>query len=269
MLPKWLSTKPYLSLRSKVDDGDDKEGLLPQDNSSEDALIHRTSPTRPPSRRLWYIIIAQTCALMALLTVLANNLHDTREEKWLYSPAQDVISYKYYTFFNGFEDNISPFQSPPSTELDARWEDLYNFGISRIPRSQAARLPNRTEEIPGDEGNFIVELDVFHEIHCLNRIRKALYPDHYPEMRMDDPKNEEHISHCLDSIRQSLMCSSDVSTIVWQWNKTFHQAFPKGNVVHRCRDFEKIKEWALERRTKEKYNTSRHVESDLVIPILY
>ena len=40
-------------------------------------------------------------------------------------------------------------------------------GISRIPRSQAARLPNRTEDIPGDEGNFIIELDVFHEIHCL------------------------------------------------------------------------------------------------------
>ncbi|KAG9220404.1 hypothetical protein CCMSSC00406_0006669 [Pleurotus cornucopiae] len=263
---KWLSTRPYYS---NLDGWEAKEGLIPgNDTNSEDTLTEE-QPRPRSSRTLWYIIIAQSCALTALFTILASNSYIRREGKWLYSPAQDAISYKYYRFFNGFEGDISPFQAPPSAELDARWAGLYDFGISRIPRFQAARLPNRTEEIPGDEGNFIIELDVFHEIHCLNQIRKALYPDHYPDMRMDDPSTAEHVNHCIDSIRQSLMCSSDVSTIVWQWDAAVRRAFPKGSVVHRCRDFERIKEWALERRTKEKYNTSLHVANDLVIPVIY
>lgn len=28
-------------------------------------------------------------------------------------------------------------------------------------------------------GQFVVELDVFHQLHCLNAIRKTLYPERY------------------------------------------------------------------------------------------
>ncbi|KAJ8489377.1 hypothetical protein ONZ45_g11588 [Pleurotus djamor] len=249
----------------------DKIGLNDRSDETlrEERVLQAESRLRRTRSRLWYIIIAQGCIIVGLFIVLMNHL-GRPEDHYLYSPAEDAISYKYYTFFNGFTDDVSPFQVPPSPELDERWEDLYNFGISRIPKSQAAHLPNSTEVIPGDEDHYIVELDVFHELHCLNRIRKALFPAHYPDDTMDDPQIAEHISHCLDSVRQSLMCSSDVSTIVWKWDEKHHQAFPKGSVVHRCRDFDQIKEWALDRRTVEKYNTSRHVESDLPAPaILY
>jgi len=28
--------------------------------------------------------------------------------------------------------------------------------------------------------NYIIELEVFHQLHCLNDIRKAFYPERYP-----------------------------------------------------------------------------------------
>ncbi|KAF9486940.1 hypothetical protein BDN71DRAFT_770718 [Pleurotus eryngii] len=164
----------------------------------------------------------------------------------LYSPANEAVSYQHRKFFNGFGRNISPFQVPPSKELDELWEDLHNFRISRIPKSQAKLLPNVMEAIPGDEEHYAVELNVFHELHCLNRIRKTIYSEHYPDMRISLPGKEIHMSHCLDSIRQSLVCSSDVSLIVWKWDEEAGQSFPRGNVVHRCRDLDRIKEWALE-----------------------
>ena len=40
-------------------------------------------------------------------------------------------------------------------------------GISKISKDQAAKLPNKTHAIPGDEGYYIAELDVFHNLHCL------------------------------------------------------------------------------------------------------
>lgn len=36
-----------------------------------------------------------------------------------------------------------------------------SVGISRITKDEAARLPNKTHAIPGDDGHYIAELDVF------------------------------------------------------------------------------------------------------------
>ncbi|KAG9225253.1 hypothetical protein CCMSSC00406_0007084 [Pleurotus cornucopiae] len=207
---------------------------------------------------LWCIVLLQFVTIGILVWHM-----DSPEQNSLFSPANEAISYKYHRFFNGFGRNVSPFQVPPSKELDELWEGLYNLGISRIPASQAKQLPNATEAIPGDEHNYIVELDVFHELHCLNRIRKTIYSDYYPDMRLSLPGNEAHMSHCLDSIRQSLMCSSDVSLIVWKWDEEAGQSFPRGDVVHRCRDFDKIKEWASERQLISNFNASVHVVNDL------
>jgi hypothetical protein len=43
----------------------------------------------------------------------------------------------------------------------------------------AAQLPNRTTRIPGDDDGYVVGLDVLHQLHCLNMLRKSLYPDRY------------------------------------------------------------------------------------------
>lgn len=82
------------------------------------------------------------------------------------------------------------FQSDPSPEVDKAWEDLYISAspaqyyawlnqllsldsTSRIPKSIAERLPNKTSEIYGDpDGYYIVGLEVFHQLHCL--VRKFL-----------------------------------------------------------------------------------------------
>lgn len=54
-----------------------------------------------------------------------------------------------------------------------------DVGISRVDKEVAGKLPNRTARIPGDEDYYIVGLDVMHQLHCLNRLRKSLYPDRY------------------------------------------------------------------------------------------
>lgn len=54
----------------------------------------------------------------------------------------------------------------------------------------------------------------------------------------------EHIDHCVDSIRQSLMCSSDISTIPWAWDDQDNMAKAVASNLHTCRDFERIWEWS-------------------------
>ena len=53
-------------------------------------------------------------------------------------------------------------------------------GVSYITPEEAAKLPMPTLPIPGTD-KYLVELEVFHVLHCLNDIRKVFYPEVYGE----------------------------------------------------------------------------------------
>jgi hypothetical protein len=55
------------------------------------------------------------------------------------------------------------------------------------------------------------------------------------------------VEHCVDLIRQSLMCSSDIGTIYWRWNEKRGRTLANTQTTHVCRNFEKIREWASKR----------------------
>ncbi|KAJ6519390.1 hypothetical protein C8R45DRAFT_1204574 [Mycena sanguinolenta] len=159
----------------------------------------------------------------------------------LYSPAQDVLEYKSVKFHSGFGSDLPIYDQDPSDEVDKAWESLYGFAYSKIPRSQAIRLANKTYPILGDNPTtYMLALDVFHELHCLDEIRKAMYPDYYES---SFPMATPHMRHCISSLRQSLMCTADISTIVWQWSEKSQAAKERSDILHTCRDFTKIQEW--------------------------
>ena len=87
-----------------------------------------------------------------------------------------------------------------------------------------------------------------------NMVRKALHSEYYrPHNPGPNPGDQDellgpdHVDHCIDAIRQSLMCSSDVSVLVWKWNKKWQRSLEVGQIVHTCRRFDKIQAWAKER----------------------
>jgi hypothetical protein len=60
-----------------------------------------------------------------------------------------------------------------------RADGILDVGISQISKESASKLPNATAPLGADSDQHIVALDVFHQLHCLNMIRKSLYPDYY------------------------------------------------------------------------------------------
>jgi hypothetical protein len=97
-------------------------------------------------------------------------------------------------YTNGFTE-LSEFQGSPSPALDKVWEESYDL-LSRIPKAQADLLRRQTAEIPDDDEHYIILLDVFHSLHCLNELRKEVSPDYYPPFSMRFNKSEtESASH--------------------------------------------------------------------------
>jgi hypothetical protein len=55
-------------------------------------------------------------------------------------------------------------------------------GISGIKPEEAAKLHEPTAHLPWDNETYVISLAVFHQLHCVNHLRKVLYPDEYPEL---------------------------------------------------------------------------------------
>ncbi|KAK6969383.1 hypothetical protein R3P38DRAFT_3243499 [Favolaschia claudopus] len=247
--------------------------LLPHDSEGKEkySLLHSL---RSPSFRLVLVLIGIICVQALALGVLLSRrrtlFHPDSKPSLVYSPVQHLVEETLKVYPLGFGNDLSPFQVPSSSALDKAWEDLYDFGISRIPKSEAAKLPNKTSPIPGDPGYYIAELDVFHELHCLNMIRMALDPEYYPEWNIKlVQRSREHVSHCVDWLRESIMCHVDISVIVWQWNDRVKQSTPKARIPHVCRKFEPIWEWGRENAMRVDYNFTVRIEDGLPEPPIF
>lgn len=58
------------------------------------------------------------------------------------------------------------------------------------------------------------------------------------------------IGHCLDILRQQLMCKADVSILGHVWIRDYG-IYPDFNTKHRCKNFEAIRDWARDRQLRE------------------
>jgi hypothetical protein len=103
-------------------------------------------------------------------------------------------------------------------------------------------------------------------------IRKATRPDYYipdiVEGEIEDAQvqtSTRHIAHCIDAIRQSLMCASDVTAYTWQWNEEIQNYENHVKNPHTCRNFDKIRDWATN-NTKRIYSDTMRVMNDPLDP---
>jgi len=82
----------------------------------------------------------------------------------------------------------------------------------------------------------------------LNQVRKALYPDYYiPDDSLRTHKL--HFEHCLDYVRQALMCNADTTPVTHKFFKGADIFAPDFNTLHTCRNFDQLLEWSLERNS--------------------
>src|ERR1700761_5190594 len=103
------------------------------------------------------------------------------------APARKVVEYETKSFHQGFGNDTSPYQGWPNDEIDQRWEDMYSSqfvpfitlgpfiltkteGVTlHVDAKMHDQLAAKSELIamPGLESEYLVGLDVFHQLHCL------------------------------------------------------------------------------------------------------
>ncbi|KAH8892556.1 hypothetical protein GQ53DRAFT_840912 [Thozetella sp. PMI_491] len=137
---------------------------------------------------------------------------------------------------------------PPSPAVDKAWRALLT-GLNLDLGKDEIDMSGWTFQWP-ESGLFFTGLEVYHSLHCLNRLRQALYPDYYRNVFKwaTDPSREDHIGHCINHIRQALQCHADLTPMRWRLNGT--KVILLTDTRHTCRNFDRINDWAVARRTR-------------------
>ncbi|KAH8804686.1 hypothetical protein F5884DRAFT_884330 [Xylogone sp. PMI_703] len=262
--------EPYETLLKRKD----HEDYL--DEEDEEHFL-RSSTKRILNKIQYYLSGVLVCSLLVNVTLsvyILQSVKKTAEHNIpfpgrLYTPAQDAISYNLVKFDSGIYGGETPYQGYPTPENNALWEELYEHETSHISPEVAKILPNRTSaEAPYEGSGYLVVLNVFHNLHCIDSIRQSWYYFLDPKwnatlnpytLHPEDPElglqilggrdvGTVHVDHCLDALRQSVMCEGDTTPNVFQYSEKHREIRAWATVVHECRDSNKIKFWAREHR---------------------
>lgn len=86
----------------------------------------------------------------------------------------------------------------------------------RVPESDLRKINRTSVPLNDKNGGFLVTLEVFHHLHCLNQLRKhAYYEYYYPDInKWNSTTRFIHVNHCIENLRRVLMCQADVSLVV-------------------------------------------------------
>ncbi|KAK1817536.1 hypothetical protein LTR12_008061 [Friedmanniomyces endolithicus] len=220
--------------------------------------LNDLGPLHPPSSR----------------TRFAGAVHATPDGNGLHvpSPALDALGRR--------------FTGPPSQAVDAAWHDLIYGRYVRLLPWEVAAL-NRASDVPAlallpitdylsvsesdnsNNGNDTVLVpqegyyggpDMLHSLHCIHTLYKHFNPDYYGDTMTQDFERL-HIDHCLDQLRQAVLCHGDMTPVTLRpvRNAKGEQWALLGETErkHRCRDGE-----ALGREWREKGEEQGRVESE-------
>ncbi|KAL6698591.1 tat pathway signal sequence [Trichoderma pleuroticola] len=182
--------------------------------------------------------------------------------------------------FNGSLFKRSAYSGPPTPEMDQTWGRFTEAGSKTMPdyppvlniSTEDARAstsyPLKTAVHLNETQNigYMASLGFFHQIHCLNMLRKFIYLDYYKETQPDwytQPYLQGHADHCVDMLRESIMCHGDTTLIVYHWINGYADPVPDFSTTHTCRDPEAILDWMQTNQIILKEAVYKHGEMDL------
>ncbi|KAE8354940.1 hypothetical protein BDV28DRAFT_146644 [Aspergillus coremiiformis] len=219
--------------------------------------------------RLWIYLTVANLAILGITVYVSfqspcrpfrGKNATLRPISW-WSPVLDAIEIPTFTTtINGTlfpKPEISIAREEPSAANDAAWHEYEKVLTHVVSREEIVKLgkdPDRVARFHDDYWGFgddayMVQLDVMHQIHCLNLLRKAAfadYPGYNPEMDPHDKMWWIHLGHCSDILLQNIQCNANTEVLTLAWVEDYSRPWPDFSVNRQCRDFNTLVKWQHE-----------------------
>lgn len=94
-----------------------------------------------------------------------------------------------------------------------------------------AKLPEEFW-VDGEE-RYVAKASAFHNLHCLDYLRRTLYKDYYwPNGTDSVPFHDTHVSHCVMVLMEHLTCAPDTGV--------FRKLFPETHTLRVVRILKRV-----------------------------
>ncbi|KAF7925964.1 hypothetical protein EAE99_005999 [Botrytis elliptica] len=127
-----------------------------------------------------------------------------------------------HTVKEGALAGTNDFVGPPSDASWKAWLDLVPLSLIQISHEEtviAKEDPEHSVEV--DEDGYMGSLVFI--MSCTRRLKLYLYKEHYYPTIESTPAEKErevmHLDHCIDAIRQSIICSGNTVLYSFQWER--------------------------------------------------
>lgn len=197
-----------------------------------------------------YIVI-----LPYLFAFFSNPSQNCANKTHSYSPINEAISEEYVEYwFKGSLWYDSPYKGPPTPEVNKAWADLMEYGAISVTPEDIQRIGHNLTAVqypPEVGGGYLAVAMGTHHIHCLHYVWQDHYTSYFPETKANKEgapeMYERHYEHCIDYLRQGIMCNFDPGIIPYYWVNKHNQPTPDGNTFHKCVNWDRIQDWLKDR----------------------
>ncbi|CAI6285160.1 unnamed protein product [Periconia digitata] len=244
------------------------------DHSSDEKFEWRTNKRRTlrsiaNSNIAWIIQTAMFSVSVTLfaVTMCSRASENVTKVPTTWSPVNEAIKYEIKHF------DLAPIPDGPfvgkGDDVDAMWEWATD-GIpdTMVTKSELLKMnmdPTGALEVTdpktGRHG-YRVAIEVFHQLHCLNLLRQANHKAHYAPLGGDTAAEPEdlhgHLDHCIDALRQFVMCQGDTNVFPFRFPFNDGDPWPDYSSPRMCRNFDKIRDWAVEHGVERGVDEPEH-----------
>ncbi|TLD09549.1 hypothetical protein PspLS_11843 [Pyricularia sp. CBS 133598] len=234
------------------------------DEESTGFLYHNEKTLYPQKRRISIAITLSACSNLVLIAMLIASywnvpITSSYSLGWdtdlaAVKPEIELVQYHFSggirlegdKFIAEQTEDDKKYVEPPSHAVDTMWYNLQAGLNLDLAASENAGMD--TMKWP-DSDQYFAGIEMYHSLHCLNRLRQALHPEYYHKVfnSTRDPSRKDHIGHCINHLRQAIQCHGDLTPMVWQ--RVGDQIILKTDTPHTCRNFDKIQAWSSQRST--------------------
>ncbi|KAK8856767.1 Tat pathway signal sequence [Apiospora arundinis] len=247
-----MAPPAYAAIKSEDSDPQDELSFVGDDDAS---ATHPRRKFRPIHivALVQSVLLALSCALLAAIWRPIHPVHHgSFQTGWRDTElhaAFDAIKIQRMTIDQPAGLATGPPQSEyvgePSEELDNAWRILVAPTVLDLNKHE---IGDYAEQTVKTESGWTSGLQVYHNLHCINALRRAVYQHVY-----GTPSKGElyHLDHCIDMLRLGAQCQSDLTPMLYVPTSGTMGIKPH---EHTCRNFSAIHEWARA-RSRCKYDT--------------
>ncbi|KAI0882121.1 uncharacterized protein GGS22DRAFT_47992 [Annulohypoxylon maeteangense] len=218
-----------------------------------------STPIRPWTKGILFATFSLLAYIAVLLTIVVatGSIHQLSKEQFQpmrdrFTLPRDLLEFEER---QGWYPLQFPWNQGPSDALDKIWGDmLYALNI-RIKKEEVEFLGlNTTNRVQLNGGDYLGVIGGYHHLHCLNNMRIAIHWDYYKDKYGNFSRQEvfsrEHSDHCIDTLRQALMCHANAEVHTAEWLDRAHELGDKelsGQSTTTCLKWESLDKWARPR----------------------